>query len=84
MLQRLKCQGYFAFAFIHEKSLLVDLVQEDQGIYATMVKNMIQEGRYRLVVNINDLRRKNPARAVRYAIYFVSSTLIIYGKSCKL
>ncbi|XP_072749402.1 DNA replication licensing factor Mcm3 [Anoplolepis gracilipes] len=35
---------------------------EDQGIYATMVKNMIQENKYRLVVNINDLRRKNPVR----------------------
>ncbi|TGZ37786.1 DNA helicase [Temnothorax longispinosus] len=35
---------------------------EDQGIYATMVKNMIQEEKYRLVVNINDLRRKNPVR----------------------
>ncbi|XP_012526579.1 DNA replication licensing factor Mcm3 [Monomorium pharaonis] len=36
---------------------------EDQNIYATMVKNMIQEEKYRLVVNINDLRRKNSARA---------------------
>lgn len=40
-------------------------IQEDQGIYAAMVKNMIQEDKYRLVVNINDLRRKNPARATR-------------------
>lgn len=46
------------------KSLLI--LQEDQGIYATMVKNMIQEDRYRLVVNINDLRRKNPVRTIRY------------------
>ncbi|KAH0947878.1 hypothetical protein HN011_010065 [Eciton burchellii] len=35
---------------------------EDQSIYASLVKNMIQENKYRLVVNINDLRRKNPAR----------------------
>ncbi|KYN33679.1 Zygotic DNA replication licensing factor mcm3 [Trachymyrmex septentrionalis] len=35
---------------------------EDQSIYATMVKNMMQEDKNRLVVNINDLRRKNPAR----------------------
>ncbi|XP_020289974.1 DNA replication licensing factor Mcm3 [Pseudomyrmex gracilis] len=35
---------------------------EDQGIYATAVKNMIQENKYRLVVNVNDLRRKNPNR----------------------
>ncbi|EZA55765.1 DNA replication licensing factor Mcm3 [Ooceraea biroi] len=39
-------------------------MQEDQGIYASMVKNMVQENKYRLIVNINDLRRKNPARSV--------------------
>ncbi|XP_031841668.2 minichromosome maintenance 3 [Nomia melanderi] len=36
---------------------------EDQGIYTTLVKNMIEEGKRRLYVNINDLRRKNPSRA---------------------
>lgn len=55
--------------FFHEILTLINpALQEDQGIYATMVKNMIQEDRYRLVVNINDLRRKNPARTTRYAI----------------
>ncbi|XP_046820388.1 DNA replication licensing factor Mcm3 [Vespa crabro] len=37
---------------------------EDQGIYANLVKNMIEENKYRLYVNINDLRRKNPPRAI--------------------
>nr|CAI5845189.1 unnamed protein product [Callosobruchus analis] len=37
--------------------------QEDQGKYATLIKNMIADKSQRLVVNINDLRRKNPARA---------------------
>ncbi|KOX70033.1 DNA replication licensing factor Mcm3 [Melipona quadrifasciata] len=37
---------------------------EDQGIYTTLVKNMIEENGRRLYVNINDLRKKNPARAV--------------------
>ncbi|XP_014211542.1 DNA replication licensing factor Mcm3 [Copidosoma floridanum] len=37
--------------------------QEDQGIYTNLVKNMIEEKKYRLIVNVNDLRRKNPARA---------------------
>ncbi|XP_065170674.1 DNA replication licensing factor Mcm3 isoform X2 [Atheta coriaria] len=37
--------------------------EEDQGTYSTLVKNMIADGSRRLVVNINDLRRKNPARA---------------------
>ncbi|XP_076642875.1 minichromosome maintenance 3 [Halictus rubicundus] len=36
---------------------------EDQGIYTTLVKNMIEENKRRLFVNINDLRRKNPTRA---------------------
>ncbi|XP_034944224.1 DNA replication licensing factor Mcm3 [Chelonus insularis] len=37
---------------------------EDQGIYSNMVKTMIDENKYRLYVNINDLRRKNPTRAM--------------------
>ncbi|KAG8036701.1 hypothetical protein G9C98_004023 [Cotesia typhae] len=37
---------------------------EDQGTYANLVKNMIEENKYRLFVNINDLRRKNPQRAI--------------------
>ncbi|XP_054002437.1 DNA replication licensing factor Mcm3 [Hylaeus anthracinus] len=36
---------------------------EDQGIYTTLVKNMIDDNKHRLYVNINDLRRKNPTRA---------------------
>nr|XP_023017543.1 DNA replication licensing factor Mcm3 [Leptinotarsa decemlineata] len=36
--------------------------EEDQGKYTQMVKNMIADKSHRLVVNINDLRRKNPAR----------------------
>lgn len=37
--------------------------EEDQGMYATRVKTMVEEKKARLVVNINDLRRKSPARA---------------------
>ncbi|XP_045535196.1 DNA replication licensing factor Mcm3 [Papilio machaon] len=37
--------------------------EEDQGLYMEKVKEMISAGKKRLVVNINDLRRKNPARA---------------------
>ncbi|XP_012276713.1 DNA replication licensing factor Mcm3 [Orussus abietinus] len=39
--------------------------EEDQGIYVSLVKNMIEEKKCRLIVNINDLRRKNPNRAAR-------------------
>lgn len=37
--------------------------EEDQGIYTNHVKDMIAENQYRLIVNINDLKRKNPQRA---------------------
>lgn len=37
--------------------------QEDQGIYMELVKQMIADKSKRLVVNVNDLRRKNPQRA---------------------
>ncbi|XP_044727671.1 DNA replication licensing factor Mcm3 isoform X1 [Chrysoperla carnea] len=36
---------------------------EDQGIYMNAVKNMLADDKRRLVVNVNDLRRKNPERA---------------------
>ncbi|MGH0160042.1 UNVERIFIED_CONTAM: hypothetical protein FKN15_059218 [Acipenser sinensis] len=39
------------------------LDQQDQGVYHDKVRNMIAENRYRLLVNINDLRRKNDKRA---------------------
>ncbi|XP_063387262.1 DNA replication licensing factor Mcm3 [Cydia fagiglandana] len=37
--------------------------EEDQGIYMEKVKQMIADKSKRLVVNINDLRRKSPERA---------------------
>nr|BAP63985.1 zygotic Mcm3 protein [Xenopus laevis] len=37
--------------------------EEDQGIYQSKVRDMISENQYRLIVNINDLRRKNEKRA---------------------
>jgi DNA replication licensing factor MCM3 len=38
-------------------------LQQDQGFYSGKVKDMIAENRHRLIVNINDLRRKKPTRA---------------------
>ncbi|CAO1438954.1 unnamed protein product [Diamesa hyperborea] len=69
--------------------------EEDQGIYTTQVKKMISEDRKRLLVNINDLRRKNPTRALsllnnafeeqlafsRALKEFVSSVQPGYGKA---
>ncbi|XP_055324264.1 DNA replication licensing factor Mcm3 [Sitodiplosis mosellana] len=42
--------------------------EEDQGTYMASVKDMIAEKSKRLVVNINDLRKKNPARAASLLI----------------
>lgn len=37
--------------------------EQDQGIYQSKVRDMISENVYRLIININDLRRKNEKRA---------------------
>ncbi|KAM9563488.1 DNA replication licensing factor MCM3 [Guaruba guarouba] len=37
----------------------------DQGIYSSKVREMISDNRYRLLISINDLRRKNEKRANR-------------------
>lgn len=39
--------------------------EEDQGVYQSKVRDMISDNQYRLIVNINDLRRKNEKRASR-------------------
>lgn len=38
---------------------------QDQGVYQNKVRDMISENKFRLIVNINDLRRRNEARAAR-------------------
>jgi len=43
---------YFIFVF-----------QQDQSVYQQKVKDMIADGEIRLIVNINDLRKKNQKRA---------------------
>lgn len=40
-------------------------MQEDQGIYQSKVRELISDNQYRLIVNVNDLRRKNEKRANR-------------------
>ncbi|XP_023068763.1 DNA replication licensing factor MCM3 isoform X1 [Piliocolobus tephrosceles] len=39
--------------------------KEDQGIYQSKVRELISDNQYRLIVNVNDLRRKNEKRANR-------------------
>uniref|UniRef100_A0A3P9LU04 DNA replication licensing factor MCM3 n=1 Tax=Oryzias latipes TaxID=8090 RepID=A0A3P9LU04_ORYLA len=38
---------------------------QDQGVYQSKVRDMINENKARLIVNINDLRRRNEARAAK-------------------
>ncbi|KAK2162609.1 hypothetical protein LSH36_95g04000 [Paralvinella palmiformis] len=44
-------------------SAVKSVSQQDQGIYQQKIRDMIADGEIRLIVNINDLRKKNPARA---------------------
>ncbi|EHB06890.1 DNA replication licensing factor MCM3 [Heterocephalus glaber] len=39
--------------------------EEDQGIYQSKVRDLISDNQYRLIVSVNDLRRKNEKRANR-------------------
>jgi len=43
--------------------MYVFVFQQDQSVYQQKVKDMIADGEIRLIVNINDLRKKNPKRA---------------------
>lgn len=38
---------------------------QDQGVYQSKVRDMISENKARLIVNVNDLRRRNEARAAK-------------------
>lgn len=43
----------------------VSTLQENEGIYSQLVKDLVTDKSKRLLININDLRRKNPVRATR-------------------
>lgn len=50
--------------FIHFNSYkYFPALQEDQGTYMGLVKEMIADKSRRLIVNINDVRKKNATRA---------------------
>lgn len=42
------------------------IVQDDQGLYDAKIRDLIRENQVRLIVNINDLRKKNIRRATKY------------------
>uniref|UniRef100_A0A1A9UNX1 DNA replication licensing factor MCM3 n=1 Tax=Glossina austeni TaxID=7395 RepID=A0A1A9UNX1_GLOAU len=56
--------------------------EEDQGIYAGHVKDMIGEKSRRLIVNINDLKRKNSQRALGL-LTNASDELLAFGRALK-
>ncbi|KAH8264752.1 hypothetical protein KR044_013431 [Drosophila immigrans] len=56
--------------------------EEDQGIYAGHVKDMIAEKSKRLVVNINDLKRKNQQRALGL-LSNASDEQLAFGRALK-
>uniref|UniRef100_A0A9L0SJ07 DNA replication licensing factor MCM3 n=1 Tax=Equus caballus TaxID=9796 RepID=A0A9L0SJ07_HORSE len=43
----------------------MSIYEEDQGIYQSKVRELISDNQARLIVNVNDLRRKNEKRANR-------------------
>jgi DNA replication licensing factor MCM3 len=47
-------------------STYISTLKQDQGYYSAKVRDMISENRHRLIVNINDLRRKKQKRARAY------------------
>ncbi|XP_067999040.1 DNA replication licensing factor MCM3 [Melanerpes formicivorus] len=53
------------FLVLRTPELDTALEVEDQGVYHSKVRDMISDNRYRLLININDLRRKNEKRANR-------------------
>lgn len=56
--------------------------EEDQGIYSGHVKDMIAEKSKRLIVNINDLKRKNPQRALGL-LSNASDEQLAFGRALK-
>ncbi|XP_037945606.1 DNA replication licensing factor Mcm3-like [Teleopsis dalmanni] len=56
--------------------------EEDQGIYAGYVKEMISEKSRRLIVNVNDLKRKNPQRA-QGLLNNASDEQLAFGRALK-
>ena len=58
-------------------SCLFFIHQEDQGLYQGRVRDMISDGVTRLIVNINDLRKKNSQRAREYVFSLKTCTIKI-------
>ncbi|XP_075454704.1 DNA replication licensing factor MCM3 isoform X2 [Ascaphus truei] len=58
-----KLQYHWPGVTVRHQDTECGFASEDQGIYQSKVRDMISDNRYRLIVNINDLRMKNEKRA---------------------
>ncbi|XP_055385003.1 DNA replication licensing factor Mcm3 [Condylostylus longicornis] len=56
--------------------------EEDQGIYSSHVKEMIAQNSKRLIVNVNDIKRKNPARSAALLVAAFEEQLA-FGRALK-
>jgi len=50
---------------LFKSEITVSSLQENEGIYTQLVKDLVADKSKRLLININDLRRKNTVRAAR-------------------
>ncbi|XP_036437512.1 MCM3 minichromosome maintenance deficient 3 (S. cerevisiae), like [Colossoma macropomum] len=55
---------------------------QDQGVYHEKVRSMVSEGQSRLIININDLRRRNEKRA-KELLKNAFSELVAFQKALK-
>lgn len=72
MLRGKECDGrlctsiHFAvLRCLFKSEITVSTLQENEGRYSQLVKDLVADKSKRLLININDLRRKNPVRAAR-------------------
>ena len=64
-VNRLCTLVHFAVSCLFKPEITVSTLQENEGIYSQLVKDLVADKNKRLLININDLRRKNPVRAAR-------------------
>jgi len=73
------------FAVSHclfKSDITVFTLQENEGIYSQLVKDLVTDKSKRLLININDLRRKNPVRAAR--LVCLTSVFVCYLDPCRV
>jgi hypothetical protein len=54
------------YVVVYVNVILMFTLQESEGTYSQLVKDLVADKGKRLLININDLRRKNPVRAARF------------------